>query len=103
MQNLDRKLRLEMSSGAELIDPILDIIRRQSEACESLQGFQIIHSLGGGTGAGLGSLLLSKLREASNVRFSVLTRPHGLQEYPDRMLQTFSILPSPNVSAPAMR
>ncbi|KAF9233172.1 beta-tubulin [Melanogaster broomeanus] len=55
---------------AELIDGILDI------------GFQIIHSLGGGTGAGLGSLLLSKLRE----------------EYPDRMLQTFSILPAPNVS-----
>ncbi|KIK28825.1 hypothetical protein PISMIDRAFT_27315 [Pisolithus microcarpus 441] len=66
---------------AELIDSVLDIVRRQSEGCEALQGFQIIHSLGGGTGAGLGSLLLSKLRE----------------EYPDRMLQTFSILPSPNV------
>ncbi|KAN0092610.1 Tubulin/FtsZ, GTPase domain containing protein [Tylopilus felleus] len=70
------------TEGAELIDPILDIVRRQSEGCDALQGFQIIHSLGGGTGAGLGSLLLSKLRE----------------EYPDRMLQTFSILPSPNVS-----
>ncbi|KAI6025088.1 beta-tubulin 2 [Pisolithus microcarpus] len=70
------------TEGAELIDSVLDIVRRQSEGCEALQGFQIIHSLGGGTGAGLGSLLLSKLRE----------------EYPDRMLQTFSILPSPNVS-----
>ncbi|KAI6025649.1 beta-tubulin [Pisolithus orientalis] len=70
------------TEGAELIDSVLDIVRRQSESCEALQGFQIIHSLGGGTGAGLGSLLLSKLRE----------------EYPDRMLQTFSILPSPNVS-----
>ncbi|KIK95265.1 hypothetical protein PAXRUDRAFT_827181 [Paxillus rubicundulus Ve08.2h10] len=67
---------------AELIDGIFDVIRRQSEACDALQGFQIIHSLGGGTGAGLGSLLLSKLRE----------------EFPDRMLQTFSVLPSPNVS-----
>lgn len=54
-----------LSSGAELIDGILDIIRRQTEATEALQGFQIIHSLGGGTGAGLGSLLLSKLREVS--------------------------------------
>lgn len=70
------------TEGAELIDGILDIVRRQSEATEALQGFQIIHSLGGGTGAGLGSLLLSKLRE----------------EYPDRMLSTFSILPAPNVS-----
>jgi tubulin beta len=57
-------------------------LRKQSEPCDALQGFQVIHSLGGGTGAGLGCLLLSKLRE----------------EYPDRMLATFSILPSPSVS-----
>ena len=50
-------------SGAELIDPILEIVRRQAEACDALQGFQLIHSLGGGTGSGLGSLLLSKFRE----------------------------------------
>ncbi|KZP01349.1 beta-tubulin [Calocera viscosa TUFC12733] len=70
------------TEGAELIDQILDQVRNQSEKCDSLQGFQVIHSLGGGTGAGLGSLLLSKLRE----------------EAPDRMLATFSILPSPKVS-----
>jgi len=40
-----------------------DTVRRQAEPCDALQGFQIIHSLGGGTGAGLGSLLLSKIRE----------------------------------------
>jgi len=57
-------------------------VRRQAESCNALQGFQILHSLGGGTGAGLGSLMLSKLRE----------------EYPDRMMATFSILPSPKVS-----
>ncbi|KIK58042.1 hypothetical protein GYMLUDRAFT_45597 [Collybiopsis luxurians FD-317 M1] len=70
------------TEGAELIDPLLETIRKQAEACEILQGFQLIHSLGGGTGAGMGSLLLSKMRE----------------EYPDRMLATFSILPSPKVS-----
>ncbi|KAF4570973.1 Tubulin beta-2 chain [Pleurotus pulmonarius] len=70
------------TEGAELVDSILEIVRQQAENCESLQGFQLLHSLGGGTGAGLGSLLLSKLRE----------------EYPDRMLATFSILPSPKVS-----
>lgn len=104
MRNLDWKLEMELSSGAELIDPILDIVRRQAESCEALQGFQIIHSLGGGTGAGLGSLLLTKLREASKViPFFVQIWPDSLQEYPDRMLQTFSILPSPNVSLPVMR
>ncbi|KIM84885.1 hypothetical protein PILCRDRAFT_96615 [Piloderma croceum F 1598] len=70
------------TEGAELVDSIIEILRRQSEACEALQGFQLLHSLGGGTGSGLGSLMLSKLRE----------------EFPDRMLATFSILPSPKVS-----
>jgi tubulin beta len=70
------------TEGAELIDSILDTVRRQAEPCDALQGFQILHSLGGGTGAGLGSLLLSKIRE----------------EFPDRMVATFSILPSPKVS-----
>ncbi|KAF9647894.1 beta-tubulin 2 [Thelephora ganbajun] len=70
------------TEGAELIDPIQECLQKQAEACDALQGFQITHSLGGGTGAGLGSLLLSKIRE----------------EYPDRMLSTFSILPSPKVS-----
>ena len=61
---------------------VKDTIRKQTEKCEALQGFQLIHSLGGGTGSGLGTLLLSKLRE----------------EEPDRMLATFSIMPSPVVS-----
>jgi len=67
------------TEGAELVDTILDVLRRQVEACDALQGFQLIQSLGGGTGSGLGSLVLSKIRE----------------EVPDRMLATFSILPSP--------
>ncbi|KAF9550038.1 beta-tubulin 2 tubb2 [Agrocybe pediades] len=70
------------TEGAELADNILDIVRKQAESCDALQGFQILHSLGGGTGAGLGSLMLNKLRE----------------EYPDRMMATFSVLPSPKVS-----
>ncbi|THV05655.1 tubulin nucleotide-binding domain-like protein [Dendrothele bispora CBS 962.96] len=70
------------TEGAELVDTLLEVIRKQAEACEVLQGFQLIHSLGGGSGAGLGCLLLSKLRE----------------EFPDRMLATYSILPSPKVS-----
>ncbi|KAI0349732.1 beta-tubulin 2 [Trametes cingulata] len=70
------------TEGAELMDNILELVRKQTEATDALQGFQMLHSLGGGTGAGLGSLLLSKFRE----------------EYPDRMLSTYSILPSPKVS-----
>jgi tubulin beta len=70
------------TEGAELADTILDITRKEAEGCDCLQGFQIVHSLGGGTGSGLGCLLLGKIRE----------------EYPDRIISTFSIIPSPKVS-----
>jgi len=70
------------TEGAEIIDLVLDVVRREAESCDCLQGFQLCHSLGGGTGSGLGTLLISKIRE----------------EYPDRMLCTFSVVPSPKVS-----
>ncbi|CAK0839355.1 unnamed protein product, partial [Prorocentrum cordatum] len=70
------------TKGAELIDSALDVARKEAEGCDCLQGFQMRHPLGGGTGAGMGALLISKVRE----------------EYPDRIMGTFSIIPSPNVS-----
>ncbi|CAH2083558.1 unnamed protein product [Euphydryas editha] len=70
------------TEGAELIDSVMDVVRKEAEPCDCLQGFQLTHSLGGGTGSGLGTLLLSKLRE----------------EYPDRIVNTFSVTPSPKVS-----
>merc|ERR1712070_642167 len=59
-----------------------DVVRKEAEGCDCLQGFQLCHSLGGGTGAGMGTLLISKIRE----------------EYPDRIMATFSVMPSPKVS-----
>jgi len=70
------------TEGAELVDACLDVVRREAETCDVLQGFQVTHSLGGGTGSGMGTLLVSKIRE----------------EYPDRMMCTYSVLPSPKVS-----
>ena len=40
------------TEGAELVDSIMDVIRKESEGCDCLQGFQLTHSLGGGTGSG---------------------------------------------------
>merc|ERR1711954_83517 len=50
------------TEGAELIDSVLDVVRKESESCDCLQGFQVCHSLGGGTGSGMGTLLISKIR-----------------------------------------
>ena len=47
--------------GKEKIDQILDQIRKQAELCDSFQGFILNHSVGGGTGAGLGSLISERL------------------------------------------
>ena len=68
--------------GAELVDSVLDVVRKESESCDCLQGFQLTHSLGGGTGSGMGTLLISKIRE----------------EYPDRIMNTYSVVPSPKVN-----
>jgi tubulin beta len=51
------------SEGAELVDSVLAAVRRELERCDSLQGFQLTHLLGGGTGSGLSMLLISKLRD----------------------------------------
>ena len=70
------------TEGAELMDSVMDVVRKEAEGCDCLQGFQITHSLGGGTGSGMGTLMISKIRE----------------EYPDRIMETFSVFPSPKVS-----
>merc|ERR1711863_184492 len=70
------------TEGAELVDSVPDVVRKEAEGCNCLQGFQVTHSLGGGTGSGMGTLLISKIRE----------------EYPDRQMCTFSVMPSPKVS-----
>ncbi|XP_061551793.1 tubulin beta-4B chain-like isoform X5 [Phycodurus eques] len=70
------------TEGAEVVDSVLDVVRKESENCDCLQGYQLTHALGGGTGSGMGTLLISKIRE----------------EYPDRIMNTFSVVPSPKVS-----
>jgi tubulin alpha len=47
--------------GKELIDRVLDQIRRVADNCSGLQGFLVFHSFGGGTGSGFGALLMERL------------------------------------------
>lgn len=47
--------------GKEMEVIILDSIRKQTEMCTSFAGFFIFHSMGGGTGSGLTTLLMQKL------------------------------------------
>jgi tubulin alpha len=79
--------------GKELVDNVIDRIRRvagmlhqnmrreltQTDNCNSLQGFLIFHSFGGGTGSGFGALLLERLStdygKKSKLEFSVYPAP----------------------------
>ncbi|EEB09203.1 tubulin alpha 1 [Schizosaccharomyces japonicus yFS275] len=65
--------------GKEMIDGVMDRIRRMADSCAGLQGFLMFHSFGGGTGAGLGALLLERLSteygKKSKLQFSVYPAP----------------------------
>jgi len=68
--------------GKEIVDLVLDRIRKTADQCSGLQGFLVFHSVGGGTGSGFGSLLLERL--------SV--------DYGKKSKLDFCIYPSPQVS-----
>ncbi|MFX0096518.1 MAG: hypothetical protein ACFE7E_02025 [Candidatus Hodarchaeota archaeon] len=62
--------------GKRLIPNLLEKIR--STVPDTLQGFIIIHTLGGGTGSGFGSLIAETLKK----------------EFPEKGVMTFSVLPA---------
>ncbi|XP_006891944.1 PREDICTED: tubulin alpha chain-like 3 [Elephantulus edwardii] len=71
------------SVGPEILDLVLERIRKLVEQCSGLQGFLIFRSFGGGTGSGFTSLLIEQL--------SV--------EYSKKTKLEFSVYPAPRVSS----
>ena len=71
--------------GREALPACLDQIRKQADSCENLEGFLLYHSVGGGTGSGLGSLLLERLSELypkkPKINFSIYPDPHLSSEF----------------------
>ncbi|KAF6985771.1 hypothetical protein CFC21_003587 [Triticum aestivum] len=65
--------------GKEIVDLCLDRIRKLSDNCTGLQGFLVFNAVGGGTGSGLGSLLLERLSvdygKKSKLGFTVYPSP----------------------------
>ncbi|EYC11034.1 hypothetical protein Y032_0052g2175 [Ancylostoma ceylanicum] len=68
--------------GREMIDVVMDRVRRLTENCRGLQGFLVFHSFGGGTGSGFLSLLMERLST----------------EYGKKPKLEFAIYPAPQVS-----
>ncbi|KAM3956770.1 alpha-tubulin [Aphomia sociella] len=65
--------------GKEIVDVVLDRIRKLADQCTGLQGFLVFHSFGGGTGSGFTSLLMERLSvdygKKSKLEFSIYPAP----------------------------
>lgn len=56
----------------------MEIVDREADASDSLEGFVLTHSIAGGTGSGLGSFMLEKLND----------------HFPKKLIQTYSVFPN---------
>eukprot|EP00043_Microstomoeca_roanoka_P008585 m.82624 g.82624 ORF g.82624 m.82624 type:complete len:455 (-) comp14308_c1_seq1:19-1383(-) len=65
------------SNGERVQEEIFDIIDREADGSDSLEGFLLTHSVAGGTGSGLGSYLLERIND----------------RYPKKLVQTYSVFP----------
>merc|ERR1739846_98980 len=63
----------------EMIDKVNDRLRKLVDNCDNVQGFVVNHSVGGGTGSGLGALILERIavdyRKKSKLGFEVYPSP----------------------------
>ena len=58
-------------------EELMDIIDREAEQADSLEGFTLTHSISGGTGSGLGSFILESLAD----------------RHAKKLIQTYSVFP----------
>jgi len=71
------------SQGENLHEEVFDIIDREADGSDSLEGFVLTHSIAGGTGSGMGSYVLEKLAD----------------RYPKKLVQTYSVFPNQDSSS----
>lgn len=60
----------------------MDMIDREADGSDSLEGFVLCHSIAGGTGSGMGSYLLEQLND----------------HFPKKLIQTYSVFPNQSQS-----
>ncbi|KAF2757690.1 tubulin-domain-containing protein [Pseudovirgaria hyperparasitica] len=65
------------SMGESVYDDVIDMIDREADGSDSLEGFMLLHSIAGGTGSGMGSFMLERLSD----------------RFPKKLVQTYSVFP----------
>ncbi|GAB0097291.1 Tubulin gamma chain [Sergentomyia squamirostris] len=64
--------------GEKLQEEVFDIIDREADNSDSLEGFVLCHSIAGGTGSGMGSYIMERLSD----------------HFPKKIVQTYSVFPN---------
>ncbi|CAM9139422.1 unnamed protein product [Chrysoparadoxa australica] len=59
--------------GPQHQEGMLDVFQHTAEKCDSLQSFFLMHSMGGGTGSGLGTYILSMLEDNFKSCYRIVT------------------------------
>jgi len=91
--------------GKEILDQVNDRMRKLVDNSQNVQGFIINHAVGGGTGSGLGALILERIavdyRKKSKIGFEVYPAPNlstCIVEPYNSMLSTHWLLDHTEVS-----
>lgn len=64
--------------GEKVHEELMDMLDREADGSDSLEGFMLLHSIAGGTGSGVGSFLLERLND----------------RFPKKIIQTYSVFPA---------
>ncbi|KAF5097508.1 hypothetical protein DV451_003796 [Geotrichum candidum] len=64
-------------AGESIVDDLMDMLDREADGSDSLEGFMLLHSIAGGTGSGVGSFLLENIND----------------RFPKKLIQTYSVFP----------
>jgi len=91
--------------GKEILDQVNDRLRKLVDNSENVQGFIMNHAVGGGTGSGLGALILERIavdyRKKSKIGFEIYPAPNistCIVEPYNAMLSTHWLLDHTEVS-----
>ncbi|CAJ0639725.1 11647_t:CDS:10 [Entrophospora sp. SA101] len=66
------------NQAEKVCEDIFEMIDREADGSDSLEGFMLLHSIAGGTGSGMGSFILERLND----------------RYPKKLIQTYSVFPN---------
>lgn len=72
-----------LGEGKEVLGEVMQRVGAEVERCDNVGGIIVIHATGGGTGSGLGSLVIETLKSV----------------YPEHPVLSCAVLPSPQVSS----